>query len=246
MNVKTSEYLDPSVEYQHQSHNTAYIWCCCRLELRSQLLETLRPFTFPGVTSLSQDILADVAHRFPVDPEAWDLRAHAAWEPVGQPPADPLPESSAQQLVQVNSFLASQYVSHTIQPDGHALRASSCCTSLHGRVSQDAGWSGIHVKQQISTSGCTSSSLAQVMRSCALLSPLSSPDFSQRQILESCMKAQTMSCTGGCALQALMPEASWLSTLCYEKLTENTKLSLGSFIGLLLPYPLAPFFVAST
>ncbi|KAK9828324.1 hypothetical protein WJX74_008746 [Apatococcus lobatus] len=56
-----------------------------RLELRSRLLETLRPFTFPGVASLSQDILADVALRFLDDPQAWDLRARAAWNPFGQP-----------------------------------------------------------------------------------------------------------------------------------------------------------------
>lgn len=60
---------------------------CCRLELRSRLLETLRPFAFPGVASLSQEILADVAQRFPDDPQAWDLRARAAWDPIGQPPA---------------------------------------------------------------------------------------------------------------------------------------------------------------
>ena len=183
--------MDPFGEHQHQLSDIAYIWCCCRLELRSQLLETLRPFTFPGVTSLSQDILADVAHRFPDDPEAWDLRAHAAWHPVGKPPAALLPASSAQQQLQVKLMLACQCLSQTIQPHGCALTACSYRTCVHGiplRMQDGLAY----------TSYTRSAPLVAFLRpgpSHGVLCPSarspSSPDFNQRSNFQCCIQAQT-------------------------------------------------------
>ncbi|KAK9868819.1 hypothetical protein WJX84_006213 [Apatococcus fuscideae] len=54
-----------------------------RLDIRAKFLETLRPFSFPGVAQLSEEILADVAQNFAEDPQAWELRAQSAWRPIG-------------------------------------------------------------------------------------------------------------------------------------------------------------------